>query len=45
MDIDGAEVLKHYMWGYLKTVFFSSVLNHIPALKLALCTFFLEGYS
>ena len=23
MDIDGVEVLKHYMWGYLKTVFFS----------------------
>ena len=22
MDIDGVEVLKHYMWGYLKTVFF-----------------------
>ena len=46
MDIDGVEVLKHYMWGYLKTVFFfKGVLNHVPALKLALCTFLLEGYS
>ena len=47
MAIDGVEVLKHYMWGYFNKnrLFLKGVLNHVPALKLALCSFFLEGYS